>query len=908
MASMKLSLLLDGTRVSFTPGQSVLEAARAAGVFIPSLCFHRKTGVLSACRMCVVEVDGSPGLHPSCGLGAAAGMVVRTDSPAVRSSRRSVIDLLLSSGRHDCSACAATGRCELQEAAAAAGVEKASFILPRSFPPADDSSPLIARDPSRCIHCGRCVTACNEVAVHGVLGVAGRSAETRHIICDDDRPMGASSCVQCGECVQACPTGALLDKASSRAALPEDLDIRRTVCPYCGVGCGLLLHVDREKGRIVTVTGDEGHPASDGMLCAKGRYGLDFVHSEERLRSPLVRRNGVLQPSSWDEALTLVAESLAEARDESGPAAVAGLSSAKCTNEENYLFQKLFRQVLGSNSVDHCARLCHSSTVTGLGQAIGSAAMSNDIAGIPEAEVILVTGSDTTAAHPVIASRILRAVRGGRSRLIVIDPRRPRLADKAHIYVQPRCGTDVALINGLMHLIIAKGWEDRTFIEERCTGFRDLKSLVAHYDPATVESITGVPSSLLEQAAALFGQAGTASVFYAMGITQHTTGTDNVRSLANLQLLCGNLGLPGGGLNPLRGQCNVQGACDMGALPASLPGYASLDSAADAARFETAWSAPLPSAAGLTAMEIVDAAFQGDLKALYIMGENPCLSDPDISHVKQALGKLDFLVVQDIFLTETARLAHVVLPAACFAEKDGLFTSTERRVQRVRKALEPPGEAREDWCIVTEVARRLGRSWNYRSAEEIHDEIRQLVPAYRGIDWKRAGEGGVQWPCPADDHPGTAVLHGDVFPIGRARMKGAHFRPPREEPDEDFPFILTTGRLLPQFHTGTMTRRSPGLDALAGPAVEMSPGDAAQLGISDGDPVELSTRRGALTAPASLTDRLPRGTLFMAFHFAEAAVNLLTNPARDPQSGIPEFKACAAALRKCPQRLPRPQT
>ena len=901
-------LLLDNARVPFRPGQSVLEAARSADVFIPSLCFHRKTGVLSACRICVVQVERAPGLHPSCGLAAAAGMVVRTDSHAIRAARRCVIDLLLSSGSHDCHTCAAAGRCDLQEAAAAAGVEKASFFPLRTFPPLDDSSPLIVRDPSRCIHCGRCVAACNDVVAHGVLGVAGRSALTRRIICDDDRPMGSSSCVQCGECVQACPTGALLDKASARAALPEGLDVHRTVCPYCGVGCGLLLHVDRRKGRIAAVTGDEGHPASDGMLCVKGRYGLDFVHSEERLRAPLVRRDGVLRRSSWNEALAIVGKGLAQARDLCGPGSVAGLSSAKCTNEENYLFQKLFRQVLGSNSVDHCARLCHSSTVTGLGQAIGSAAMSNDIAGIAEADVILVTGSDTTTAHPVIASRILRAVHAGQTRLIVIDPRRPRLADNAHIYAQPRCGTDVALINGLMHIIIANGWEDRSFIEERCTGYGNLKSLVAQYDPATVEDITSVPSGLLEEIAALFGQAGTASIFYAMGITQHTTGTDNVRSLANLQLLCGNFGLRGGGLNPLRGQCNVQGACDMGALPASLPGYASLGSSADTARFESAWGTSLPATAGLTAMEIIDAAHRGDLKALYIMGENPCLSDPDISHVKMALRKLDFLVVQDIFLTETAHLAHVVLPAACFAEKDGLFTSTERRVQRVRKVLDPPGEAREDWRIITDVARQLGKNWHYRTAEDIHDEVRRLVPAYRGIDWRKAGDGGVQWPCPADDHPGTAILHGEGFPVRRARMKGAHFRPPREEPDEDFPFVLTTGRLLPQFHTGTMSRKSPGLDRLARPAVEIAPGDAAALGIVDGDPVELSTRRGTLTAPASLTDRLPRGTLFMAFHFAEAAANLLTNPARDPESGIPEFKVCAAALKKVPQRLPRPQT
>jgi formate dehydrogenase major subunit len=451
-----------------------------------------------------------------------------------------------------------------------------------------------------------------------------------------------------------------------------------------------------------------------------------------------------------------------------------------------------------------------------------------------------------------------------------------------------------------MHLILANGWEDRDFIEGRCEGLQTLADAVAAYTPDTVEKISGVPASLLREMAALFGRARTASVYYAMGITQHVTGTDNVRSLANLQLLCGNLGIPGGGINPLRGQCNVQGACDMGALPGSLPGYAPVASAESRLAFAGVWESPLPSRPGLTALEMIDSARRGDVKALYIMGENPCLSDPDSSRVSDSLSKTEFLVVQDIFLTETAKLADVILPAACFAEKDGLFTSTERRVQRLRRALAPPGDAREDWCILRDLAGELGSFWPYRCAEDVQEEIRRVVPAYAGITWERAAAGGVQWPCPALDHPGTDILHRDSFPVGRARMKGAAYRPPAEGTDAEFPLVLTTGRLLPQFHTGTMTRKSPGIEAIAGVAVEVAPEDADALGISDGDRVEVRTRRGSLQAPAFVTDRIGRGTVFIPFHFREAAANLLTSPARDPEAGIPELKVCAASMRKVP--------
>jgi formate dehydrogenase major subunit len=825
-------------------------------------------------------------------------MVVSTATKTVLAARRAVVNLLLSNGRHDCDNCEAEGACELQEAALRLGIEKPEFVLEREYPPRDESAPMIVRDLGRCITCGRCVTGCSDTVVHEVLGFAGRGARTL-LVCDDDLPMGESSCVQCGECVQLCPTGALLDRKSLGEAKPGTADKVETTCPYCGVGCGLTLHVDRGKRRVVRVTGTEDHPVSRGTLCVKGRYGYDFIHSTERLRKPLVRGDdGTLGETNWDEAISLVAARIGRTVEEYGPDAVAGLSSAKCTNEENYLFQKLFRQVIGTNSVDHCARLCHSSTVTAMAAAIGSAAMTSDIASIASADVILVVGSDTSAAHPVIASSIRRAVRSGGTKLIVIDPRETELAGKADIYVRHRCGTDVAVINGLMHLIVQNGWEDRAFIEARCEGFDELREELVHYPPARVEEISGVPAALLAETASLFGQAATGAVYFAMGITQHTTGTDNVRSLVNLQLLRGNFGRPGGGLNPLRGQCNVQGACDMGALPDVLPGYARVTDNAVRARFERAWSTTLPARRGLTSMELTEAAARGDLRALYVMGENPCLSEPDIRRVKAGLSALDFLVVQDIFLTETAELADVVLPAACFAEKDGLFTNTERRVQKVRRALPPPGEAREDWQILRDIAVALGAAWTCDSIDDIQEEIQNLVPAYAGISRDRVGREGLQWPCPDPNHPGTPILHVDGFPRGRARMEAVSWRPPAEEPDEEYPFILTTGRLLPQFHTGTMTRRCAGIDDLAGPMVNLSQEDATDLEVADGDTLEIATRRGSILAPALVTPAIGRGTVYIPFHFREAAVNLLTNPALDEEAKIPEFKVCAARVRK----------
>lgn len=536
--------------------------------------------------------------------------------------------------------------------------------------------------------------------------------------------------------------------------------------------------------------------------------------------------------------------------------------------------------------------------MAGLAAAFGSGAMTNDIAGIKEADVILIIGSDTSEAHPVIGSRIKQAVRQGKSKLIVIDPKEINMAKYATIYARQRPGTDVAVLNGIMNVIIENDWYDQKFVEERCEGFEDLKSAVKNYTPEKVEKISGVPAQKIRDIAELFGKASVASLFYAMGITQHTTGVDNVMSTANLQMLCGNLGVNGGGVNPLRGQSNVQGACDMGGLPVVFTSYQAVANQEVVDKFSKAWNRQLSSNPGLNMIKMLEGAGNGTLKAFYVMGENPMLSDPDLTHVKKELENLDFLVVQDIFLTETAQLAHVVLPAASFAEKDGLFTNTERRAQRLRKVLDPPGQAREDWIIIQDIANAMGSDWNYKSAHDISQEICQLSPSYAGITWERVGDTGLQWPCPALDHPGTPFLHKGQFTRGKGLMKGIEFKEPAELPDEEYPFVLTTGRVLQQFHTGTMTRKTQGLNNLAGPMVMISADDAEQIGISNGETVKISSRRGTIETPAFVTKRIGKGTIYIPFHYKEAAANILTNPVFDPVASIPEYKACSAKVSK----------
>ena len=887
-----ISLTVDGKQVSVPEGTTVLEAALSNGIYIPTLCYDPKLEPYGGCRMCIVEIEGMRGLPTACTTRATDSMVVRTDTEEINRVRRMTCEMLIADHPADCLTCSSNQQCELQKVAAYLGVNQLRLQKMEREPVIDDSNPFFTRDLSKCILCGRCVRLCQELRGVGAIEIAGRGYESL-VTPFAGLPINESVCESCGECVDACPVGAIAPKAE---VLPPTREVK-TVCPYCGCGCGLVLGV--RAGRIVRVRGDADNPVNAGSLCVKGRFGLDFVGAADRLTTPLVKRNGRLEEASWEEALDLVARKIRDIKAALGPDALAGLSSAKCTNEENYLFQKFMRAAVGTNNVDHCARLCHASTVAGLARAFGSGAMTNSIAEIEHADCIFVTGSNTTEAHPIIALRIKAAVRRHDAKLIVADPRRIDLTRFAALHMRQRSGTDVALFNAMMNVIIREGLADEDFIAERTEGFDDFRKSIVDCTPEHAAAITGVPADQIRAAARMYAAAERASIIYSMGITQHTTGTDNVLALANLAMLTGSIGRPSTGVNPLRGQNNVQGACDLGALPNVYPGYQKVDDPAIQGKFEEAWGVPLPDKPGLTVVEMMNAAHAGLIKGLFILGENPMISDPNINHVREALNRLDFLCVQDIFLSDTAELADVVLPAASFAEKDGSFTNTERRVQRVRKALDPPGQARQDWDILCDLASRMGYDMHYDDPSAIMDEIASVTPIYGGISFERIEDGGLHWPCPAENHPGTVYLHDGKFNRGAGKFHPTPFREAAELPDEDYPYLLTTGRLLYHFHTGTLSRRSPGLEQIAPPVpFEIHPDDAAREGITNGDLAELSTRRGTVQATAVATDRSPKGTIFMPFHFREGAANVLTNDALDPIAKIPEFKVCAVRVRR----------
>ena len=673
-----------------------------------------------------------------------------------------------------------------------------------------------------------------------------------------------------------------------------------TTCPYCGTGCMFYLVTD-DVGAVVGIEPSTTHPVAQGQVCVKGWNAFNFVNHPDRLTVPLIRRNGELETASWDEALDLVVSRLKSLQDKYGDDSIMFFSSAKATNEENYLLMKLARAVFHTNNVDHCARLCHSPTVVGLSATFGSGAMTNSVSCFEEADAIFVTGSNTTEQHPLIGTRILQSAKRGAT-LIVADNRTIRLAKAATLHLRPRNGTDVALLNGMMNVIIREGLQDREFIKARTEAYEELEKTVRLFPPEVAARITGLEVEEIVEAARLFAGAKRAMVVYAMGITQHTHGVDNVKSCANLAMLTGNVGRPGTGVNPLRGQNNVQGACDMGALPDVYTGYQKLSDASVRARFQKAWRVEtLPSNPGLTATTAIDAAVEGRLKALYIVGENPMMSDANQQHVEEAFRNLEFVVVQDIFPTSTSEFADVILPAACYAEKDGTFTSTERRVQRVRKAAEPVGESRADWQIIMDIAGRAGASgMAYETASDIMGEIASVTPIYGGVSYDRIDAVGLQWPCPTPDHPGTAILHSSQFTRGMGRFSPADYKPSAELPDEEYPFVLSTGRCYFHFHTGTMTRRSRVLDREERfPYVEVNTEDARELGIQDRESIFVATRRGEVKAMCRVTDAIIRGVVFMTFHFEEAPANALTNNALDPEAKIPEFKVCAAQIRRC---------
>jgi len=891
----EISLTIDGRQVKGEDGNTVLDVCKANGIYVPTLCHKDGLSDVGACRMCVVEIERERRVMPACTYPARDGLVVKTHTEKLERYRRLILELILSEHEHNCLVCEKNGNCELQNLVYQYGIDKVSFPINKSVEPIDDSSAVISRDPNKCILCGRCVRACDEIAGQGILNFANRGNKTV-IVADLSWPLAQSGCVSCGACVQACPTGALTEKLARFKGRSWEFRKVQTTCPYCGVGCQIELNI--KDNQIVKINGVEDGSDSKWSLCVKGRFGLDYVHHPDRLTTPLIKRNGKFEEASWDEALDLLATRFKELKDKYGSDALAGFSSAKCTNEENYLFQKFVRTCFGTNNVDHCARLCHAPTVTGLVQTFGSGAMTNSINEIGDAACILAIGTNTTENHPVIAREVKRAVDNG-AKLIVANPLEINLCYFATLWLQHKPGTDVALLMGMMRIIVDEGLLDSVFIEKRCENFDAFKQSLNDFDLDFVESITGVPRDNIAQAARMFATNSPATILYAMGITQSSHGHDNVVATANLAMLTGNVGKRSTGVNPLRGQNNVQGACDMGALPNVYPGYQAVTDPAIRGKFETAWGCSLPASPGLTLVEMIEAAYRKEIKALYLVGENPALSDPDIRHTWEALAKLEFLVVQDIFLSETAKFAHVVLPAASFAERDGTFTNTERRVQRVRKAIKPIGDSRPDWWIICQVAKRLGaRGFDYSQPFDIMEEIRHLTPSYGGISYQRLEKGGLQWPCPTDGHPGTPILHVNTFVRGKGRFVPLKYIPPAELPDENYPLILTTGRSLYHFHTGTMTRKAVGLNNIEPEStVEINPRDASQLGITQDDKVKVSSRRGEVITKAKVTEASPPGVVFMTFHFAESPANILTNPKLDPISKIPEFKVCAVTVR-----------
>lgn len=910
-----LTLTLDGRPVAVEPSESLLEIAQREGVELPHLCTLDRPGyaVAGNCRSCVVEIEGERVLAASCVRRPVDGMRVLTQSPRAIAARKVVLELLAS----DRPAAPLTTHDELREWCERAAVGAARFpaAIVRAEP--DRSHPAMVVDLSACILCTRCVRACRDVQVNDVIGVAGRGHEAR-IVFDLGAPMGSSTCVSCGECVQACPTGALsLAGGASLVAPDREVD---SVCAYCGVGCQLTYAVKDE--RIVAAHGREG-PANQGRLCVKGRFGFDYVHHPDRLTVPLIRKDGIpkrerdvvdprepwthFREASWEEALERAAAGLRTLHDRHGGAALAAFGSAKGTNEEAYLVQKLVRVGLGTNNVDHCTRLCHASSVAALFEGIASAAVSNPFADAALAEVIVVTGANPTENHPVAATFIKNAVKAG-SKLVVIDPRGQVLARYATHPLRPRPGSDVALLNALMHVIVAEGLTNEEFIRSRTSGWPAMREHLRSFTPEAMAPVCGIDPETIRAVARLYATARTAMIFWGMGISQHVHGTDNARCLIALALMTGQIGRPGTGLHPLRGQNNVQGASDAGLIPMFFPGYQRVESDDARGRLERLWGRPLDRERGLTVVEIVEAIHAGRIRGMYIVGENPAMSDPDLHHARAALAKLEHLVVQDLFLTETAFHADVVLPGSAAPEKLGTYTSTDRRVQLGRPAVAPPGAARQDWWIIHEIGRRIGMEWSYAGPREIYEEMRLAMdpPVLAGASWERLeADGAVTYPVESADAEGSEIIFEAAFPTadGRGRFVPAAIIPPDEQPDASFPMILTTGRLLEHWHTGAMTRRSEVLDALEPePAAFVAPADLERLGLQPGELVRLSTRRGSIDLPARPDATTPPGVVFAPFCFSEAAANFLTNPALDPYGKIPEFKYCAVRLEAIPER------
>ncbi len=898
----KVKLTINDETYEAEQGKTILEVARANDIWIPTLCHDNRLEPYGGCRICLVEVKGARQLMPSCIFKVSDGMVVNTESDNVKRTRKGVLEYILSDHPLDCMTCEATGCCELQDVAYATGIkgdkfrskEKRGGVLP-------DENELIYRETPKCIRCGRCVRICDEVTQEHAIEFGGRGFQM-WVATPFGETLLDGPCVLCGQCVSTCPVGAIREKQSTGKGRECQTQKVRSTCGYCSIGCQIDIHTSHQG--INKITSETGSVPNNGNLCMKGRFAYDFVNHPDRLDTPMVRRSGNLEKASWEDAYKFISEKLNGIKKKHGADSISFLSSGRCTNEENYLMQKFARAVIGTNNIDQSETECHAPTLSALRDTLGLAATTNSIEEISNSDVIFVIGANVTESNPIIGLEIKKAVRSGKT-LIVADTRKIWLAKKAKTFLNLQPGTDTILVKAIIDVIIKEKLHNEKYIEKRTDNFNKLESDAVKSDIKKAAKLTGISEELIKETARTYANAENAIILYGNGITQHRAGIDNVKSLVNLALLTGNIGKEYSGIYPLLGQNNGQGAFNMGAIPDYYTDFQPVSEDAVRKKLEKVYKTSLPKKKGLQIREMFNGAHKGNLKAMYVMGANPFMSEPDTAKVKNALSKLDLLIVQDIFMSNTAQYADVILPAACFAEKDGTFTNIERRVQRVKKSVEPPGMAKADWSIITELSNSMGYPMNYSSPEAVWEEIRKVSPNFAGINYYRLENGGIQWPCPKADHPGTKFLYDKKFPNGKATFSTTETKLSLEKTDKNYPFILSTGRTLYHFNSGTMTGRAKGsLQKQPYPFIEISQKDADDAGIEDGEIVRVSTKRGQISLAANITNRVMPKQVWIPIHFISAQANLLT---KDPLSTsrtngntnlMPEYKACAAKVEK----------
>ena len=897
-------LTIDGVEVTVPAGTTLMQAARSAGLDVASLCATDSLKPFGSCRLCLVEVSGRKGLPASCTTPAESGMVVRTQTPQLARVRRNVMELYISDHPLDCLTCAANGDCELQDMAGTVGLRQVRYGMDGAnhlHAEKDESNPYFTFDASKCISCSRCVRACDEIQGTFAITIAKRGFASK-VTAGVDESFLSSECVSCGACVQACPTATLMEKSVIDAGLP-DREVK-TTCAYCGVGCSFKAEL---KGNdVVRMTPDEDGGANEGHSCVKGRFAWGYATHADRVLAPMIREQitDAWRTVSWDEAIDFTASRFRTIQRQHGRDAIGGVSSSRCTNEEVYVVQKMIRAAFQNNNIDTCARVCHSPTGYGLKQTFGTAAGTQDFRSVAHADVIMVIGANPTDAHPVFGARMKRRLREG-AKLIVIDPRRIDLVKSPHIraahHLQLRPGTNVAMVNALAHVIVTEGLANAAFIAERCDdrSYQQWQEFIAQPEqsPEATEAFTGVPAHLVREAARLYATGGNAAIYYGLGVTEHSQGSTMVLGIANLAMVAGQIGREGTGVNPLRGQNNVQGSCDMGSFPHELPGYRHISDDTTRAAFEQAWGVALDHEPGMRIPNMLAAAVSGQFKGMFIQGEDLAQSDPNTQHVTAALSAMECVVVQDLFLNETAKYAHVFLPGTAFLEKDGTFTNAERRINRVRPAM-PSRTGMQEWDVVCRIATALGYPMSYPNAAAIMDEIASLTPSFAGVSFAHLDRvGSVQWPCTGDRPLGTRIMHESSFVRGKGRFLVTQYVPTDERSTRKFPLLLTTGRILSQYNVGTETRRTANSVWHSEDVLEIHPHDAEVRGIGDGEGVQLASRKGAIALRAHVSDRVPEGVVYTTFHHPDVAANVVTTEFSDWATNCPEYKVTAVEVR-----------